>query len=235
LRGNAASSLEFEKSARCRSSRWWWRLTYWHPGFHPIIDRIERLPPTVGPSRRTVTASSPALIEEFGDEWGNKWMFSLPRARDVTNLLRWRIARDARARCQRAGTRSVTAQVRARMVDRVWIRRLDATTAPQIEAGLRKCSVCSTASGYASLPVRRRRLRDFGLWGSSMEMWTDPTVGGLIGGVRHIVLDWGTACCGHARGGARILDLAGANLMPILTKGRAAILDLDAGQREGAG
>ena len=31
---------------------------------------------------------------------------------------------------------------------------------------------------------------DFGLWGQFYEMWTDPTVGALIGGGAPHVLDW---------------------------------------------
>ena len=42
----------------------------------PIIDRIEKLhpEPSIHPDE-PVTRFTSALIEEFGDEWGNKWMF----------------------------------------------------------------------------------------------------------------------------------------------------------------
>ena len=45
----------------------------------PIIDAIEKLhpEPSIHPGD-TVANFISALIEEFGDEWGNKWMFHCP-------------------------------------------------------------------------------------------------------------------------------------------------------------
>ena len=50
----------------------------------PIIDRLEKLypQPSIHPDD-AVTQFISALIEEFGDEWGNKWMFHYRWARDV--------------------------------------------------------------------------------------------------------------------------------------------------------
>ncbi len=50
----------------------------------PIIDELEkRFPePSVHPSDPAVAFLS-ALLEEFGDEWGNKWMFHYRWAREA--------------------------------------------------------------------------------------------------------------------------------------------------------
>ena len=53
----------------------------------PIIDRIEALypQPSVHPGDAVASFVS-MLLEEFGDEWGNKWMFHYRWARDVDQL-----------------------------------------------------------------------------------------------------------------------------------------------------
>src|SRR5476651_35539 len=53
----------------------------------PIIDQIEKLypEPSIHPTDPVARFIS-ALIEEFGDEWGNKWMFHYRWARDVDQI-----------------------------------------------------------------------------------------------------------------------------------------------------
>src|SRR5580698_8819395 len=41
----------------------------------PIIEQFEAAAPVLQPDDPTLAFLS-ALIEEYGDEWGNKWMFS---------------------------------------------------------------------------------------------------------------------------------------------------------------
>ena len=133
------------------------------------------------------------LIEEFGDEWGNKWMFHYRWARDVDQISS--AGRIARMRAPGAGEQehdAFTAKVRARMVDRVWFVGSNATTAPQIEAGFLEMLGLLDAH-LATRPYLfggRPAYGDFGLWGQFYEMWTDTTVGGLIGGGAPHVLDW---------------------------------------------
>jgi glutathione S-transferase len=105
----------------------------------PIIDRIEKLhpEPSIHPDD-PVTGFISALIEEFGDEWGNKWMFHYRWARDVDQISSaGRIARMRGPAADEAKHAAFTAQVRARMVDRVWFVGSNAANAPQIEAGFR--------------------------------------------------------------------------------------------------
>ena len=71
----------------------------------PIIDQVEKLhpEPSIHPTDTVVRFIS-ALIEEFGDEWGNKWMFHYPLgARRRPDFVGRTHRADARAQCQRAG------------------------------------------------------------------------------------------------------------------------------------
>ena len=53
----------------------------------PIIDAMEKLypEPSIHPGDPVASFIS-ALVEEFGDEWGNKWMFHYRWARDVDQI-----------------------------------------------------------------------------------------------------------------------------------------------------
>ena len=53
----------------------------------PILERFEAAhpDPSIHPPE-PVSAFVSALLEEFGDEWGNKWMFHYRWARDVDQL-----------------------------------------------------------------------------------------------------------------------------------------------------
>ncbi len=138
---NAASQPEFEKFAKMPIIPL--VVTPDGTGIQdstPIIDRIEKLhpEPSLHPGE-PVTQFISALIEEFGDEWGNKWMFHYRWARDVDQISS--AGRIARMRAPGASDQEhdgFAAQVRARMVDRVWFVGSNATTAPQIEAGFQE-------------------------------------------------------------------------------------------------
>src|SRR5207248_10393367 len=104
----------------------------------PIIDHVEKLhpEPSIHPTD-TVARFISTLIEEFGDEWGNKWMFHYRWARDVDQIsAAGRIARMRAPNASEEEHGKLAEQVRVRMVDRVWFVGSNAVTAPQIEAGL---------------------------------------------------------------------------------------------------
>lgn len=160
----------------------------------PIIDAIEELypEPSIHPDDPVARFIS-VLIEEFGDEWGNKWMFHHRWARDVDQISSaGRIARMRAPGADQEKHAALAAQVRARMVDRVWFVGSSAATAPQIEAGfLDMLGLLDThlvARPY--LFGGRPAFADFGLWAQIYEMWTDPTAGAIIGGGAPHVLDW---------------------------------------------
>ena len=192
---NAESQAEFEKYARMPIIPL--VVTPEGTGIQdstPIIDAMEKLfpEPSIHPADSVARFVS-ALTEEFGDEWGNKWMFHYRWARDVDQISS--AGRIARMRGPAADEEKHTAfagQVRDRMVDRVWFVGSNAVTAPQIEAGFANMLALLDAH-LATRPYlfgARPAYGDFGLWGQIYEMWTDPTAGGLIGGSAPHVLDW---------------------------------------------
>lgn len=160
----------------------------------PIIERLEsRHPdPSIHPSDPAVSFLS-ALIEEFGDEWGNKWMFHYRWAREVDQVsAAGRIARSMMPAADEETSAAVAAQVRARMVDRVWFVGSSTQTAPQIEASFGEVLTLLDAH-LATRPYLfggRPAFGDFGLWGQLYEAWTDPTAGALIEGRALHVLEW---------------------------------------------
>ena len=160
----------------------------------PILERFEaeHPDPSIHPGD-PVCAFVSALLEEFGDEWGNKWMFHYRWAREVDQQsAAGRIARamlPAASDEQHAG---MTAQICERMVGRVWFVGSNFETAPQIEASFRE----SIELLDAHLATRkylfgaRPAFGDFGLFAQLYEAWTDPTPGALIEGRAQRVLDW---------------------------------------------
>jgi glutathione S-transferase len=192
---NAASQAEFEKYAKMPIIP----LVVTPEGMGiqdstPIIDRLEKQfpEPSIHPKDAVANFVS-ALIEEFGDEWGNKWMFHYRWARDVDQISSaGRIARMRGPAADKEKQTAFAGQVRARMVDRVWFVGSNAVTAPQIEAGfldmlkLLDAHLATRAYLFGGRPA----FGDFGLWGQIYEMWTDPTAGAIIGGSTPHVLDW---------------------------------------------
>jgi glutathione S-transferase len=192
---NAASQAEFETHARVPIIPL--VVTPEGTGLQdstPIIDAMEKLhpEPSIHPDDSVANFVS-ALIEEFGDEWGNKWMFHYRWARDVDQISSaGRIARMRGPKASEAEHAAFAGQVRARMVGRVWFVGSNEVTAPQIEAGFLDM-LGLLDSHLADRPYLfggRPALGDFGLWGQIYEMWTDPTAGALIGGGAPHVLDW---------------------------------------------
>jgi glutathione S-transferase len=160
----------------------------------PIIDQMEKLypEPSIHPDD-TVAGFISVLIEEFGDEWGNKWMFHYRWARDVDQISSaGRIARMRGPKASEQEHEAFASKVRARMVDRVWFVGSNAVTAPQIEAGFLEM-LGLLDNHLASRPYLfggRPAFGDFGLWGQIYQMWKDPTAGALIEGGAPRVLDW---------------------------------------------
>src|SRR5260221_9766014 len=221
---NAASQAEFEKHAKMPIIP----LVISPDGTGiqdstPIIDQVETLhpEPSIHPTDPVARFIS-ALTEEFGDEWGNKWMFHYRWARDVDQISSaGRIARMRAPTASEEQHDAFAAQVAARMVDRVWFVGSNATTAPQIEAGLQEMLGLLDAH-LATRPYLfggRPAYGDFGLWGQIYQMWTDPTAGALIEGGAPRVLDWvHRMLWPKAEGEFEAWSTLEPTLMPILTK-----------------
>ena len=192
---NAASQAEFEKFAKMPIIP----LVVMPDGAGiqdstPIIDQIEKLhsDPSIHPED-PVAGFISAMVEEFGDEWGNKWMFHYRWARDVDQ--RASAGRIARMRAPHASEKehdALAEQIRNRMVERVWFVGSNELTAPQIETSFEEMLVLldSHLSIRPYLFGARPAFGDFGLWGQFYELWTDPTAGALIEGNAPHILDW---------------------------------------------
>ena len=160
----------------------------------PIIDQMEKLypEPSIHPEDNVARFVS-VLIEEFGDEWGNKWMFHYRWNRDVDQISS--AGRIARMQAPHAGEQDhagLTDKIRTRMTGRVWFVGSNAETAPLIEAGFAQM-LALLEEHLASRPYlfgARPAYGDFGLWGQFYQMWRDPTAGALIEGDAPHVLDW---------------------------------------------
>ncbi|MGH6742464.1 MAG: glutathione S-transferase family protein [Bradyrhizobium sp.] len=188
----------------------------------PIIDQMEKLfpEPSIHPDGAAGFVS--ALIEEFGDEWGNKWMFHYRWGREVDQIASaGRIARMRAPKASEADCGAFAKQVRERMVGRVWFVGSNAQTAPQIEAGFQEMLALLEAH-LASRPYLfggRPAYGDFGLWGQFYELWTDPTAGALIEGSAPHVLDWvHRMLWPRAEGAFEPWAQLAPTLMPILTR-----------------
>ncbi len=221
---NAASQAEFEKYARMPIVPL--VVTPEGTGIQnstPIIDAMERLypEPSIHPDD-TIANFISALIEEFGDEWGNKWMFHHRWARDVDQISSaGRIARMRGPKASEQEHGAFAGQVRARMVDRVWFVGSNEVTAPQIEQGFINMLGLLDAH-LAARPYLfggRPAFGDFGLWGQIYEMWTDPTAGALIEGNAPRVLDWvHRMLWPEAKGTFESWTALAPTLMPILVR-----------------
>jgi glutathione S-transferase len=160
----------------------------------PILERFEAAQPepSVHPPDPVARFAS-VLLEEFGDEWGNKWMFHLRWARDVDQVsAAGRIASAMLPAATDEQLAGMTAQIRERMVGRVWFVGSNAETAPRIEASFRE-AVALLEAHLATRPYlfgARPSFGDFGLWAQLYEAWTDPTPGAWIEGRAQRVLDW---------------------------------------------
>ena len=150
----------------------------------PILEAIEaRFPePSIHPEGPALAFLS-ALVEEFGDEWGNKWMFHYRWARPADqDSAGERIARSMRPDATAPELAQLTAGVKERMVGRVWFVGSSPATAPLIEASY--CDALAILEEHlAARPYLfggRPAFGDFGLWGQLYNCWTDPTPGGLL-------------------------------------------------------
>ncbi len=160
----------------------------------PILDAIERSHPEPAthpdePAARLISL----LLEEFGDEWGNKWMFHLRWARPEDCLSAGgRIAASMVAPGDENARLAVREKVVERMRGRVGFVGSNADTAPLIEQSFRDAlaQLERHLADRAYLFGGRPCFADFGLWGQIYEAWTDPTGGAWIERSAPSVLDW---------------------------------------------
>ena len=144
----------------------------------PIIDQMEKLFPEPPIHPPGVAGFISALIEEFGDEWGNKWMFHYRWTRDVDQICS--AGRIARMRAPKASEQEYDRlrrpgpsahgrpglvrrlECRDRAADRGWLQEMLA---------LLEAHLATRPYLFGARPA----YGDFGLWGQFYELWTDPT------------------------------------------------------------
>jgi glutathione S-transferase len=141
----------------------WLEANYPKPSFHPSDARLRFLS---------------ELLEEFGDEWGNKWMFHIrwaaradqdSAAARLVDEMNQGLAPDARAKAIEG--------LRQRMTGRVWFVGSSPENAPVIEESFRAAARL-LETHLASRPYlfgARPAFADFGLAPQLYELWTDPT------------------------------------------------------------
>ncbi len=150
----------------------------------PILEKMEaEYPePSIHPDD-PIAAFISALLEEWGDEWGNKWMFHYRWARPVDQESGARRLAQSRNPDADEGTlKAMTAQVKERMVPRVWFVGSNEQTAPQIEQSfLDAVGLIEThLEGRDYLFGNRPAFGDFGVGFQMHQAWTDPTPGALL-------------------------------------------------------
>jgi glutathione S-transferase len=188
----------------------------------PIIERLE----AARPGMRPISPEDPALaflsalIEEYADEWGNKWMFHY----------RWAYAPDCWATAERialqmAGAKGplAVAEARAavaeRMSGRLGFVGSSAATAPLIESSFKRTLAILDRhlAGRAYMFGGKPTLADFGLWGQLYECATDPTPGAIMRGSAPHVTAWvGRMVEPQDEGGLEPWAALAPSLMPLL-------------------
>lgn len=189
----------------------------------PILERFEAShpEPSVTPDDPALAFVS-ALLEEYGDEWGNKWMFHY----------RWRYQPDVWSTAERIalqmmgaqGTLAV-AQARAAVADRMTGRLgfvgSNQQTEPVIEASFAK-ALGLIEVHLASRPYLlggRPAMADFGLWAQLYEAATDPTPGAIMRASAPNVMGWiQRMVAPRAEGGFEPLAALAPTLTPLLAQ-----------------
>lgn len=158
----------------------------------PIIERMESSGPVLAPADPALAFLS-ALLEEYGDEWGNKWMFHY----------RWRYQPDIWATAERIALQMMGAQgplavaqartaVAERMTGRIGFVGSNAVTEPLIEASFKRV-VGLLESHLAVRPYLlggRPSMADLGIWAQLYEAATDPTPGAILRASAPNVMRW---------------------------------------------
>ncbi len=160
----------------------------------PILERFEKAhpEPSIVPADPALAYLS-ALLEEYGDEWGNKWMFHY----------RWAYAPDAWSTAERIAVQMMGAQgplavaqarqaVAERMTGRIGFVGSNERTKPVIEASFKRAlALLDTHLGSRPyLLGGRPAMADFGLWGQFYEAATDPTPGAIMRASSPNVMAW---------------------------------------------
>ena len=145
----------------------------------PIIETLEQefAASTIYPDD-PVSRFISDLLEEFGDEWGNKWMFHYRWAREIDQIgCATRLVLSSSPTSEGAQLNTMIQNLRERMVNRVWFVGSSDQTGPQIEASFQAMLKLleSHLSSRAYIFGARPAFADFGLWGQIYNANRDST------------------------------------------------------------
>jgi glutathione S-transferase len=162
----------------------------------PIIERVEAQhpDPSIHPPDEPNRFLS-CLIEEFGDEWGNKWMLHYRWAREADQIAAsTRLVAEMMPATPESQRAEIAAGIAERMTGRVWFVGSNEVTADQIEdswvEGLQLLEAHLETRPY--LFGARPAFADFGLWGQIYNCTLDPTPGQILRDMAPGVADWST-------------------------------------------
>jgi glutathione S-transferase len=189
----------------------------------PIIEKMEaKFPePSIHPDDPALAFLS-ALVEEFGDEWGNKWMFHYRWAREADqDSAAERIAKSMMPDAEGEQLAGMVDNIKGRMVDRVWFVGSNERTAPQIEDSY-QAVVADLDAHLGDRPYLfggRPSFGDFGLWGQIQNCLSDPTAGAILRERAPAVVAWCERMLEpKAEGDFESWDSLEATLSPILER-----------------
>lgn len=194
----------------------------------PILERFEASTPepSIVPADPALAFVS-ALLEEYGDEWGNKWMFHY----------RWRYQPDVWSTAERIAVQMMGAQgtlavaqaraaVAERMMGRLGFVGSNDKTQPLIEASFKQALALLDAH-LAARPYLlggRPAMADFGLWAQLYEAATDPTPGAIMRASAPHVMAWVQRMIAPKADGAfEAWPALAPTLMPLLKEEVAAL------------
>lgn len=160
----------------------------------PIVERLEALfpEPSIHPADPALAFLS-ALIEEYGDEWGNKPMFHYRWSYEADQLSAGeRLARGMMPDLDEANLAGAVDMVRSRMVSRLGFVGSSAATRDTIEGSLlRQLAILERhLDTRPYLFGGRPAFGDFGLFAQLHQCSTDPTPGALLRARAPRVLAW---------------------------------------------
>lgn len=191
----------------------------------PIIEHFETLfpEPSIHPSNSALAFLS-ALIEEYGDEWGNKPMFHY----------RWWYEADQQSAGKRlassmmpdADPAMAVEMVKGRMIPRLKFVGSSAETKDQIEASFKRqlAILESHLTRRKYLFGDRPAFADFGLYAQLYQCSSDPTPGGIMRASAPKVLAWIARMLDpKCEGEFEDWNALGATLKPLLRDEVAAI------------
>lgn len=150
----------------------------------PIIESLEaeHPEPSIHPTD-PVSAFVSVLLEEFGDEWGNKWMLHYRWAREADQVASSRrLVGEMMPELDEEQRNGMAQGIAKRMVGRVWYVGSNEKTAEQIEdswsQGLELLEANLAERPY--LFGARPSFADFGIWGQVYNASLDPTPGAIL-------------------------------------------------------